>query len=635
MKHLNKISMKRMSIYRILAVLVTATILFSACTKENAEVRLESRLATSQLLNVTSNSATVVGFVKAEGPGFSEKGVCYNTATAPTIANNKVAYTGQATTATYNVTLTGLAYATKYYARAYATIKESGTIYGEEYSFTTLPVVPVLTTAAITVITGNSAKGGGNVTATGGAEVTVRGVVFGTNPAPTIADSKTTDDKGPGAFVSTLASLKGNTTYYVRAYATNSAGTGYGPEVNFKTLVDLPVVTTAAVTAVTKVSAVTGGEVTYDGGAAVTEKGLVWSKNANPTITDTKITGGAGIGAFVSNLAGLTLNSTYHVRAYATNSAGTAYGANIQFTTQADITKLWVVGDYNGWDNSNNAKFIISTATSNGDAEGYVYLKSGGFKLATDHSWSDAATFGDNGAGKLTNPGGNIAVPADGYYLIKANISTMTYSITLTTWGIIGDATAGSWDNQTNMVFDPLTQKFSVVARLTAGGAFKFRGTSNWSVNYGSVSADGKLDTKDNNNIPVTTTADYAITLDLSQPNAYAYSLTSWGLIGDATPGGWDTDTQMSWDAAKKVWTVTVALVSGNGGKTFKFRANKGWDVNFGGKGSGDGTADNYSNATTAPLNAGGKNLGVPGNVDGTYTVTLDTVNLIATVTKN
>jgi len=497
MKQLKKISMKRMSIYRILAVLVTATILFAACTKENAEVRLNPKLATTQLLNVTSNAATVVGFVVAEGDGFTEKGVCYNTATAPTISNTKVAYTGQGTTATFNVTLAGLTFATKYYARAYAT-GSAGTIYGEEYSFTTLPVVPVLTTAAITLVTGNSAKGGGNVTATGGAEVTVRGIVYGIKAAPTVADSKTTDDKGLGAFVSTLASLKGNTTYFVRAYATNSAGTGYGPEVSFKTPVDLPVVTTAAVTAVTKVSAVSGGEVTYDGGGTVTERGLVWSKNANPTITDTKIAGGTGIGAFISNLTCLTLNSTYHVRAYATNSAGTAYGADVQFTTQADITKLWVVGDYNGWDNSNNAKFIISTATSNGDAEGYVYLKSGGFKLATDHSWSDAATFGDNGAGKLTNPGGNIAVPADGYYLIKANISTMTYSITLTTWGIIGDATAGSWDNQTNMVYNPLTQKFSLIARMTSGGAFKFRGTSNWSVNYGSVNADGKLDTKDN-----------------------------------------------------------------------------------------------------------------------------------------
>jgi hypothetical protein len=247
--------MKRKSIYRIMAVLVAATMLFAACTQDTANVKLAPTLATTQVLNVTSNVATVVGYVVAAGDGFTEKGVCYNIATAPTVANSKVAYTGQATTATFNVSLTGLTYATKYYARAYAT-GSAGTIYGEEYNFTTLPVIPTVTTAAITAITGNAAAGGGNVTVTGGADVTARGICFGIAHNPTIADGKTADGKGAGAFVSAMAGLKGNTTYYVRSYATNSAGTAFGPEVTFKTLVDLPVVTTAAVTGATKVGAV-------------------------------------------------------------------------------------------------------------------------------------------------------------------------------------------------------------------------------------------------------------------------------------------------------------------------------------------------------------------------------------------
>jgi len=127
--------MKRKTLYKILAVLVTAIMLFSACTKDTADVRLTSTLATTQLLNITSSAATVVGYVLAEGEGFTEKGVCYNTATAPTVSNTKVVYSGETKTATFNVTLTGLNYATKYYARAYATIVGSGTIYGEEYSY--------------------------------------------------------------------------------------------------------------------------------------------------------------------------------------------------------------------------------------------------------------------------------------------------------------------------------------------------------------------------------------------------------------------------------------------------------------------------------------------------------------------
>lgn len=605
--------MKRKTLYRLLAILTAASFLFAACTKETADVRLSPQLATTQLLNVTSNAATVVGYVVAQGNGFTEKGVCYSLSAAPTITNSKVAYSGQATTATFNITLTGLTFATKYYARAYAT-GSAGTIYGEEYSFTTLPVVPTLATAAITLITGNSAGSGGNVTATGGADVTARGICYGTTAAPTISGSKTSDGKGTGTYVSAMTGLKGNTTYYVRAYATNSAGTGYGNEVSFKTSVDLPTVTTAAVSSISKVSAVSGGEVTYDGGGTVTAKGLAWGTSANPSITDKVIDGGNGLGAFVSNLSGLTVSSVYHVRAFATNSAGTAYGADITFTTMADITKLWIVGDYNSWDNSDKAKFIISTSTSNGAAEGYVMLKKGGFKLVTDHSWSDPATFGDGGSGKLVNPGGNISVPADGYYLVKANIGTMTYSLTQTTWGIIGDATAGGWGAQTDMAYDASSGTFRLVAHLTKGKAFKFRGTSDWGINYGSTAANATLD-KDGANIAVTTESDYAISLDLSHPNAYTYVANRWGVIGDATPGGWSDDTNLTWDAAKQVFTVTLDLTA----KSFKFRANDGWTVNLGG--SLDALTQDGANITVATA--------------GNYTITFNPWTSKGTITKN
>lgn len=614
--------MKRMFIYRTLAILVTATILFAACTKENTDVRLAPKLATSQLLNVTASTATVVGFVVAEGDGFTEKGVCYNTAAAPTIANKKVAYTEKSTTATFNVTLTSLAYATKYYARAYAT-GSAGTIYGEEYSFTTLPVVPVLTTAAITAITGNSAAAGGNVTATGGAEVTVRGVVFGTNPAPTVADSKTTNDKGVGAFVSALAALKGNTTYYVRAYATNSAGTGYGPEVTFKTLVDLPVVTTTAVSGVTKVSAVTGGNVSYDGGAEVTAKGLVWSTSANPTIADTKIAGGAGLGSFVSNLTGLSVFTTYHVRAFATNSAGTAYGSDVMFTTLANIRTWNIPGDYveasypgsglANWSPDKSPQ-VISTITSPDKLEGYVYMSksTNEWKFATQPNW-DGPNYGDGGAGKIDGNGGNIKSPA-GYYKINVDAAAMTYTAVATTWGVIGSASPKSWDDETPLTYNPATKTWIGAIHLTAA-EFKFRANHSWDFNYGSSTKDANLNAG-GDNIVVTVESDYAFTLDLSKPNAYKYSANRWGVIGDATPGGWDNDTNMTWDATKKVFTITLDLKSAG---AFKFRANDGWDLNLGG--------------SLGALSAGGDNIGVPAN--GNYTITLDPWTLKATLTKN
>jgi hypothetical protein len=204
--------MKKMSTYRILAILITATLFFAACTKEKTEIKLNPKLSTSQIFNVTSDSATVVGFVIASGDGFSERGICYNTAAAPTIDNSKVVYSATDLKATFTVKIPGLAYATKYYAKAYA-IGATGTTYGEELSFTTLPVIPVLTTAVITAITGKTATGGGNVTVTGGATVTARGICIGTSHNPAVSGTKTSDGTGPGAFVSTLANLLGNTVY--------------------------------------------------------------------------------------------------------------------------------------------------------------------------------------------------------------------------------------------------------------------------------------------------------------------------------------------------------------------------------------------------------------------------------------
>ena len=623
MKQFKNILMKRMSSYRILAILVAAIMVFGACTKENSEVRLAQKLDATELLNVTSDAATVVGYVVAQGDGFTEKGVCYNTAAGPTIANTKVAFTGKESTATFNVTLTGLAYATKYFARSYAT-GSNGTIYSDkEFSFTTLPIVPVLTTAAITAITGNSAMGGGNVTVAGGADVTVRGIVFGTNPSPTVADNKTTDDKGMGAFESKLASLKGNTSYYVRSYATNSAGTGYGPEVTFKTLVDLPVVTTAAVSGITKVAANTGGEVTYDGGAAVTERGLVWGTTANPTITDKIIAGGAGMGAFVSNLTDLTMFTTYHVRGYATNSVGTAYGPDLQFTTLANILTWNIPGDYVAasypgsaladWAPDKSPQ-MISTIAAPDKLEGYVYMAkaTNEWKFASQPNW-DAPNYGDGGAGKLDASGANVKSPA-GYYKIMADATAMTYTAVATVWGVIGSATPNAWNDETALTYNPASRTWTGSVHLTAA-EFKFRANHSWDYNYGSTSKDANLNAG-GDNIAITVESDYAISLDLSHPNAYTYTANRWGIIGDATAGGWDNDTNMTYDATKQIFTLTLDLKSAGG---FKFRANDGWDINLGGN----------PNALTA----GGDNLTI--TADGNYTVTLNPWTLMATVTKN
>ena len=197
--------------------------------------------------------------------------------------------------------------------------------------------LPQLSTNSATNITLTSASSGGNITADGGAEVTARGLVWNTVTQPTVSlATKTTDGSGIGDFPSAITNLTPSTNYYARAYAINSVGTAYGNEITFTTgSVVLPTLTTTAVSGITTNAAISGGAITADGGAAITARGVVWSTSQNPTITlTTKTSDGTGTGSYISNLTNLTQNTTYYIRAYATNSAGTTYGNEISITTQ-------------------------------------------------------------------------------------------------------------------------------------------------------------------------------------------------------------------------------------------------------------------------------------------------------------
>ena len=193
---------------------------------------------------------------------------------------------------------------------------------------------PTVTTSAISNITQTTATGGGNVTSDGGTPVTARGVCWSTSANPTLSNNYTSDGTGTGTFISNLTGLTANTLYYVRAYATNSAGTSYGNQVTFTTLAyPLPTVTTSIITNITQTTATGGGNVTSDGGTPVTARGVCWSTSANPTLSNNYTSDGTGTGTFTSNLTGLTANTLYYVRAYATNISGTSYGSQVTFTT--------------------------------------------------------------------------------------------------------------------------------------------------------------------------------------------------------------------------------------------------------------------------------------------------------------
>ncbi|MCQ2317434.1 MAG: SUMF1/EgtB/PvdO family nonheme iron enzyme [Bacteroidales bacterium] len=195
-----------------------------------------------------------------------------------------------------------------------------------------------------------------------------RGVCWDKNANPTLSDSYKASGSGLGNFSVTLTDLEESATYHVRAYATNSAGTCYGEDLNFTTKDGLPTVVTGNVSNITATSAECSGEVTGDCGIAVIERGVCWGKNANPTLSDSYKASGSGLGNFSVTLTDLEESATYHVRAYATNSAGTCYGEDVIFTT-----------------------LDVITFTVNGVSFDMVYIDGGTFTMgATAEQGSDA-----------------------------------------------------------------------------------------------------------------------------------------------------------------------------------------------------------------------------------------------------
>jgi hypothetical protein len=210
------------------------------------------------------------------------------------------------------------------------------TMFGAQNNYVapTGPSFPVLVTTAVTAITGTTAASGGTVTSDGGEPVTSRGLVWGTSPGSTTFSATT--GTGIGAFSTNLSSLNSATTYYVRAFATNSVGTAYGNELSFTTASAPTLAATSTVTAITSSTATSGGSVTSTGGAALTAVGVCWSTSANPTTANSFTNNGTST-SFSSDMTGLTASTTYYVRAYATNSVGTSYGSQVSFTTPAAV----------------------------------------------------------------------------------------------------------------------------------------------------------------------------------------------------------------------------------------------------------------------------------------------------------
>lgn len=179
---------------------------------------------------------------------------------------------------------------------------------------------------------------------------------------------------------------------------------------------------------------------------------------------------------------------------------------------------LNVPGGYQGWDPALSST-VLASVNEDGNFEGYInFEEAGEFKFALggwDVNWG-----GSDGA--LTPGGDNLSVPEPGFYKINVDTTNLTYSILKTNWGIIGDATPGGWDSDTDMTYNSGSGAWEITADLTKG-EIKFRANDDWGLNYGDDGADAIL--KENAaNIAIPSAGTYIIKLFLDKPD-YTYSI--------------------------------------------------------------------------------------------------------------
>jgi autotransporter-associated beta strand protein len=300
-------------------------------------------VSTPTKTSITSSGATLGGrVVRDNGTTIAERGVVYSITSANSnplidgVGVTKVTTTG--TTGVFTIPVTGLTHDTTYSFKAYAT-NGVGTTYTTVSTFLTLPLPPTVILPTSASITSSTATLGGTVSSGNGASITERGVVYSAtadNDTPQIDGpgvTKVTTTGTTGIFTVPITGLTFVTEYSYRAYATNSEGTSYTDPITFTTLAGAPTVTTPTSASVTTDAATLGGNVTLDGGAAIIERGVVYSvtaTNNNPLIDGvgvTKVTTDGNLGVFAIPITGLVTGTTYSFKAYATNNSDTGYTA--------------------------------------------------------------------------------------------------------------------------------------------------------------------------------------------------------------------------------------------------------------------------------------------------------------------
>ena len=382
------IDVEKLDVYTKYYVMAYATNSAGTTYSDVATFTTDSSYPTVQTVGATdinSQGATLSGSVLSDnGASITERGFVYMQGTGtPTTDSYKLKVSGK--TGEYTGSLSGLEPNKKYSFRAYA-VNSKGTAYGEVMSFLTVTGLPKVSAVDVSKIASTSATLTADVTDHGGETVSEVGFYYSLDPAVDVETSvKVTRNYAGGAFSTSLTDLSVFTTYYVKAYAVNSAGVAYSSVVSFKTLADVPVVQTLGSAEVGSDGATLSGTVLTDNGASITERGFVWMQGDGTTTTsNSKLKASGTTGDFTATLSGLDPNKKYSFRAYAINSVGTAYGAVMTFSTIADLPSLSATKVSNL--NTTSATFTSSVISHGGETVsevGFYYSKSEDVSVAT------------------------------------------------------------------------------------------------------------------------------------------------------------------------------------------------------------------------------------------------------------
>ena len=294
-------------------------------------------VTTAPVTEIAQTTATFTGSVVADGGrDVSVTGFCYGITPNPAEEGVRVESVSGGDSFSYQAT--GLSASTHYYVCAYA-VNEAGTGYGEVVEFTTdiLLDEPTVGSTSVTDITSATASVSAEVLSDGGSEVTERGFYYGLNNPPTASDTKVVSTATGTAITDELTGLAPSTRYYIRAYAVNAQGTAMGPINVFTTADDRTNPSVGSVTAsnITENSADLLATILSNGGAEIVEKGFCYTTDASvtPDTSSNKVVATNAGDDIALTLTGLAPETTYYIRAYASNGVRTGYSETIVVTT--------------------------------------------------------------------------------------------------------------------------------------------------------------------------------------------------------------------------------------------------------------------------------------------------------------